>query len=143
MNARRRSEPEPDRLATFETASKILAPATVLTALLVYIGWSRTNAYFGYFGVNSAVLSLSVQDYMLQSAGSSFVAVTRFLAFALVLVGLDLLFRGLIARSNGPLASIRVRQGLAILGSLVTTLGIIVAITESVNLNEAPLGRNY
>lgn len=136
--SRPRPDPAERRLAALDTASKIAAPVTVLTALLVYIGWTRTNAYFGYFGVDSSLLSLSVQDYMLRSVASSFVAVTRFVTFALILVALDLGFKRLMTVATGPFANIRLRQALALLGVVLAAIGLCVAIIPEVAVIAGP-----
>ena len=41
--------------------AKIVAPTTVIIGLLVYIGWIRNQAYYGYFGVSQGVLKPSWQ----------------------------------------------------------------------------------
>jgi Zn-dependent protease with chaperone function len=40
----------------------IVAPTTLLTALLFYFGWSFAYWFFAYFGVDSTVLGLTTQD---------------------------------------------------------------------------------
>lgn len=44
----------------------------VLTALLYYFGWARTNAMFRYFGVDSSVTGYSATDYVLRSTSPVF-----------------------------------------------------------------------
>lgn len=46
----------------------VFAPATALSGILLYVGWIRTRAFFAYFGINSAELGFSPQDYILRSA---------------------------------------------------------------------------
>jgi hypothetical protein len=55
-----------------ETAALVLAPTTVITALLFYFGWARTNALFGRLGIDQSALGFTVQDYMLRSVNSTF-----------------------------------------------------------------------
>ena len=50
----------------------IIAPATLASSLMLYFGWVRTNALFGYFGVDPALLGFSLQDYGLRAAGVAF-----------------------------------------------------------------------
>src|SRR3954447_5706096 len=52
--------------------SSVVAPITLVTALLVYTAWTRTKTFFAYFGVDSSVLGLSVQEYLLRSADTAF-----------------------------------------------------------------------
>lgn len=65
-----------------ERASTIVAPATLATALLVYVGWIRNNAYFGYFGINQGILNLSIQDYVVRSVDVTFGALARLVTVA-------------------------------------------------------------
>jgi hypothetical protein len=67
----------------------VVAPTTIITALLVYVGWIKNQAYYGYFGINQGVLRLSVQDYALRSIDVTFGAVTRLVTIALMFVALD------------------------------------------------------
>lgn len=46
----------------------VVAPTTMLTALLFYFGQAYANGSFEYFGVNFTVLDLTVQDYLIRSA---------------------------------------------------------------------------
>jgi hypothetical protein len=50
----------------------LASQAAVLAAVLVYFGWARTNATYGYFGVDVSVLSFSVSDYVLRSVNAAF-----------------------------------------------------------------------
>lgn len=51
----------------------VVAPTTLLTALLFYFGLMYSIGYFGYFGVNWTVLNLPVQAYLILSASSSII----------------------------------------------------------------------
>jgi hypothetical protein len=59
-------------LKLLELVGSIAAPVTVLTALLYYFGWVRTNAVFRYFGVDPAILAFELPDYLTRSAGPAF-----------------------------------------------------------------------
>lgn len=50
----------------------VIAPVTVVTALLYYFGWVRTGAFFSTFGIEQQLLGYSPQDYVLRSAGVAF-----------------------------------------------------------------------
>lgn len=54
----------------------IVAPTTLLTALLFYFGWSHAYWFFAYFGVNSTILGLTTQDYLIRSIDGLFVPLT-------------------------------------------------------------------
>jgi hypothetical protein len=55
-----------------ETVGHVVAPTTLITALLFYFGWAQTNAIFLRFGIDQSVLGLTVQDYLLRSVNSTF-----------------------------------------------------------------------
>jgi hypothetical protein len=52
---------------------QVVAPATLVTALLVFFGWSRTTALFGWFGIDPTSLGFSTIDYLLVSQDGLFV----------------------------------------------------------------------
>lgn len=53
-------------------AAALLSEAAVITALLYYFGWVRTQAVFGYFGIDATLLGFSVTDYVLRSVNAAF-----------------------------------------------------------------------
>lgn len=81
--------------------SEVVAPTTVITALLVYIGWIRNQAYYGYFGVSQGVLKPSLQDYALRSVDVTFGAVTRLVSFGLIFLAFDWGMSQIAKRSGG------------------------------------------
>ena len=116
---------------TVESVSAVVAPLTVVTALLFYVGWVRTRAFFDYFGVRPALVGYAPQDYVLHSAEVSFGAVLL-LAFAgLVLVGLDRLVAVRIERVSGRLLGKWLRWGLAGLGASLVLIGLGAAATDA------------
>lgn len=48
--------------------SSVVAPTTLLTALMFYFGRQWAVGFFGYLGVQFTVLNLTVQDYLLWSS---------------------------------------------------------------------------
>ncbi|HEX6354750.1 hypothetical protein [Actinophytocola sp.] len=104
------------------------APITVVTALLVYTGWTRNRAYYGYFGLGQELLQPSVQDYVLRSADVTFGAVVRLVAAWIVLLMLDQVFVGLLRKRGTDtdrlvIALVAVGAALSITG-LVSALGV-------------------
>jgi hypothetical protein len=59
----------------------IASQAAILTAVLVYFGWVRTNATYNYFGVDVSTLNFSVFDYVLRSVDAAF---PMLIAFGLI-----------------------------------------------------------
>lgn len=47
----------------------IIAPATLLSALLFYFGYVSSRAQYDYFGVDVDTIGLSTQDYVMRSPG--------------------------------------------------------------------------
>jgi hypothetical protein len=64
----------------------VVAPTTLLTALLYYFGWAHAYYFFGYFGVNSTLLGFTTTDYLIRSVDALFVPMT--IAAIAVLAGL-------------------------------------------------------
>ncbi|MDQ1722397.1 MAG: hypothetical protein QOI26_2131 [Pseudonocardiales bacterium] len=48
-------------------ATNVIAPATVLSALLFYFGYVSSRAQYEYFGVDVDTIGLSTQDYVMRS----------------------------------------------------------------------------
>ena len=48
-------------------ATTVIAPATVLGALLFYFGYVSSRAQFAYFGVDVDTIGLTTQDYVMRS----------------------------------------------------------------------------
>lgn len=84
------AEVEPADLGAGEALPRLLkgvgavvAPTTVVTALLFYFGQLHAYAFFWHFGVNFTVLDLTPTDYLVRSADGLFVPVAVAAAGAL------------------------------------------------------------
>jgi hypothetical protein len=53
---------------TLQYVITLLAPGTLLGALMYYFGWARTHAFYSYFGIDADSLGFSATDYILRSA---------------------------------------------------------------------------
>lgn len=51
---------------------KVMAPTAVITALLYYFGWARTDAAARRAGVDQSLFGFSTNDYLLRSVGPLF-----------------------------------------------------------------------
>jgi hypothetical protein len=89
-----------------EILGSIVAPSSLLTALLYFFGWVRTGAFFGYFGIDRSLLHLSTEDYLLRTPE---LALRPLVAVALLLAALSIVHRQLDRR---PTSSIT-RRGAA------------------------------
>jgi hypothetical protein len=61
-----------DKMRILESISPVMGALTLVTAILGYIGWIRSRAFYSYFGVTPSLISFSPQDYVLRSADVSF-----------------------------------------------------------------------
>ena len=52
--------------------SLVVAPTTLLTALLYYFGWLSTNRFSRYFGIDPSTFGFSAQDYLLRAIAPAF-----------------------------------------------------------------------
>ncbi|WP_200918492.1 hypothetical protein [Leifsonia sp. Leaf264] len=100
----------------------VVAPATLIGALLFYFGYVSSRAQFDYFGVDVDVIGLSTQDYVMRSPQPLLVPV---LVLTLLGAGLIALHAGLRRR----LASPRLRSGIRgaiIVGLIVLAVGLVL-----------------
>lgn len=125
-----------DAKPIIETLTAVIAPITVLTALLGYVGWISNRAFYDYFGVDQNLLNLSIQDYVLHSADVTFGAVAWLLAALVALALLDRLLArvqpetGLDAGSQqaGTARGRRLTQVLMITGLVLSLAGLLFAL---------------
>jgi hypothetical protein len=90
---RQTDQPEPDGADSklehwLKLVSTVVAPTTVLTALLFYFGYVATTAEFLYFGVTLGSLGLSTQDFLLRSVAVLYVPLGLVLVVTLGLLWL-------------------------------------------------------
>ena len=93
---------------------EVVAPATLLTALLFQSGRFHAAGYFRHFGVNFTVLDLTMQDYLVGGADGLFVPLAGACLLALVALSLHRLLlvrlprpaRGRVLRWLAPVAGI-------------------------------------
>lgn len=84
---------EPRVRGALELIGLVVAPATLLTALAYYFGWTLTNARASYFGIDPSTLGFSTQDYILRSADALFVPLSVIVLAALAAVAIHSLVR--------------------------------------------------
>ena len=71
---------DPGLSAAVDFVTRVVAPASLLTAILYYFGYVRELALFGYFGVDLGSVQFSTTDYLVRSAGTIFLPVGTVLA---------------------------------------------------------------
>jgi hypothetical protein len=104
----------------------VVAPVTLVTALLVYFGWSRTTAMFGWFGIDPTSLGFSNADYLLVSQDGLFVPGVVIAMLVLAVLWLAPAVR----RSGrfGPDVRRRSAPVVAVVGALLTTAGLLAVL---------------
>jgi hypothetical protein len=73
----------------FTLVTTVVAPLSMIVALLTYFGWTRTGAIYGYFGVDQSIFGLSVQDYLIRSGQAVFQPLAAAVVFAVLAMLVD------------------------------------------------------
>ncbi|EWT02751.1 hypothetical protein N865_04725 [Intrasporangium oryzae NRRL B-24470] len=109
--------------AVLRVLGQVVAPATLITAVLIFFGWSRTAALFGWFGVDPTSLGFSSTDYLLTSQDGLFVPGVVIALLVLVMMWVLALVR----RSGrpSPLSGPWVGPAAAVGGLALTTNGLL------------------
>ena len=68
------------------SATSVVAPLSLLTALMFYFGYAWARAQYDYFGIDVDTIGLSTQDYVMRSPAP---LLTPLLTFVLLGVALD------------------------------------------------------
>lgn len=77
-----------DQSGPWARISTLLSQTVLLSALLYYFGWVRTQAVWDYFGIDTSLLGFSTPDYALRSINSTILPLIGFGILALFLVAL-------------------------------------------------------
>ena len=117
--------------ATFKGIGAIVAPTSLVTALLYYFGWVRTNVEAEQLGFDESMLGYSIPDYLLNSMSSMFGPLLVGLLAALV----GLAFHGLVTMGAARLGAAddgssgdRARRLIGALAAIVATVGLMAAL---------------
>jgi hypothetical protein len=119
----------PDRFQfVLQVIGSVVAPTTLLTALMFYFGWAHAYWFFRYFGVDISLLGLTTQDFIMRSVDALLVP----LSVALI-VGLSALW----AHSRLTvrlLARPEVHRRLPILANVMAISGFILILVGLLRL---------
>ena len=105
----------------------LLANVAVLTGLLVYFGWRRTETQAVRMGFDESILDLDTQDYLLRSVGPVLQLLLIIGVAGLVAIPLDALLRRRLGDRSGrwgTAAVVAVGLGWLVLPALVVLLGL-------------------
>jgi hypothetical protein len=89
-----------------ELTGVIIAPTTLMTALMFYFGWLHAYWFCYYFGVNSTMLDLTTTDYLMRSVDGFFVPLTVVAVIALLVLWVNFLIPRLVAKSDSQIPRI-------------------------------------
>jgi hypothetical protein len=124
--------------ARFRELASVVAPTTVVTALLFYFGYVATRSRFEYFGVYLDLTDLSTQNLLLY--GLEVVYVPAALAFlaALLVVGVHGAVSWMLADRRRDQASLVVALAVALGGLLLVGRALVGMLVVEVEAAEVP-----
>jgi hypothetical protein len=113
----------PDVKNLLQNAALVVAPTTLLSGLLYWLGYKRTQGYWDLYGINQSILGFSTTDYFIRSVETAFTFLTLLTLFGLAAVaGHRALENGLRRRNTFPAEAARTL--LLLLGLLAAPLGL-------------------
>lgn len=109
---------EPSTFARLErvasSAASVVAPLSVISALLFYFGYASSRAQYEYFGVDIDTVGLSTQDYVMRSPGPLLTPLLALLLLAVAVAALNELIRrrveAAVADGRNPAPAVRERS---------------------------------
>jgi heme/copper-type cytochrome/quinol oxidase subunit 2 len=106
--------------------ASVVAPITVISALLFYFGYVSSRAQYAYFGVDVDTIGLSTQDYVMRSPQPLLVPLLALVMIAVALVALHLAVTAWVARTRAERARTVTRRvlyaGLVVLAAGITLI---------------------
>ena len=120
---------EPDAV---RRVGEALANVTVLTGLLVYFGWRRSDVQARELGIDSSVLGMSTTDYVLRSVGPVFLLLAVVVGIALLCRWLEPRVRAASDRPGRTARALAVLLSSAwlVLPALTVALGLLFPVTS-------------
>jgi hypothetical protein len=115
------SVPSRSIFGTLRAVGTLVAPTTLVVALLYYFGWARTSTQAFVMGLDESLFGFTAQDYILRSITAMFWPL--FVAAGAILVGLVVHGR-LVNRTNARFIR-RTRICVALTGGILLLLGLI------------------
>jgi hypothetical protein len=115
-------------LPVARTVGRLVAPITLLTALLLFHGLNYSTWYWSHFGLDPSVLELTTQDHLLRTVDALFVPLLGLSVLLLVLLAGHALFGRLRTRWGPTRATRAALLVLVPLGVELVVLGIVGAV---------------
>jgi hypothetical protein len=110
----------------------VVAPVTLVSALLYYFGWSHAYWFCNYFGVNSTVLGFTTTDYLMRSVDALFVPMTVVGVAAMAAAWGHSLLHSRLADGSRPRVLALILTAMAIAGGALFLGGFITVFTPTV-----------
>jgi heme/copper-type cytochrome/quinol oxidase subunit 2 len=107
--------------------ASVVAPITIISALLFYFGYVSSRAQYAYFGIDVDTIGLSTQDYVMRSPQPLLVPLLVLVMIAVALVALHLWVTAWLGRARPERARIVTHRALYI-GLVVLAAGITLII---------------
>lgn len=107
--------------------ASVVAPITIISALLFYFGYVSSRAQYAYFGVDVDTIGLSTQDYVMRSPQPLLVPLLVLVMIAVALVALHLWVTAWLGRARPERARIVTHRALYI-GLVILAAGITLII---------------
>jgi hypothetical protein len=116
----------------------IVAPASLITALMYYFGVQHASWFFQYFGVNYTMMDLTLQDYLIRSADGLFVPLVALAALSLLSLWVYRFTAGRLSE-----AAVQTVQSVGIFASIVLGAATIGVALVGVLLGPLPFEKYY
>jgi len=107
--------------------ASVVAPITIISALLFYFGYVSSRAQYAYFGIDVDAIGLSTQDYVMRSPQPLLVPLLVLVMIAVALVALHLWVTAWLGRARPERARIVTHRALYI-GLVILAAGITLII---------------
>jgi hypothetical protein len=135
--------PPPDRWqAAISSIGSVVAPFTLLSALLFYFGYASSRAQYEYFGLDVDTIGLSTQDFVMRSPQPLLVPLLVLTLAAVAVAAVRLVVRGQVDGPDpSPRRLLRLRRIAAagrVMGSATLASGVVLLFCY-VPLREWPL----
>ncbi len=118
--------------------ASVIAPTTLMTALLYYFGYVATYAKFAYFGVDVDALGYASSDYVLRSAAALFVPIMVLLLIGIIGFLGHRLIRSQIDRRRGTRPLTIAGALTVVAGSALFIRGVVGVVDPAFGLTEFP-----
>ena len=102
----------------------VIAPSVLITSLLYYFGWARTQAAFAYFGLDASLVEYSTPDFVLRSVNIAFEPLIRAVSIALALL---VFHRLVVLRALDMPKESRARRGIQLFVVIAHVVGVSLA----------------